>query len=196
MTEKVTKGIPKNNYCELCDYSTSHLGSFTKHLLTKRHKNREFGDAGDKKLTKTHQHVCSQCDKLFNSRNGLWKHKKICDIVKTDTIIEKDNMIQTLIKENNNFKHLIIDVVKSNSDLQQHCTNLQQQFIEVYKHSTTTNLINNTNSHNKTFNLQFFLNEQCKDAMNLSDFVKSVTLQLSDLEHVGQMGMWKAFRIL
>ena len=73
VTEKVTKGIPKNNYCELCDYSTSHLGSFTKHLLTKRHKNREFGDAGDKKLTKTHQHVCSQCDKLFNSRNGLWK---------------------------------------------------------------------------------------------------------------------------
>jgi hypothetical protein len=94
------------------------------------------------------------------------------------------------MKENadikNMFQTILVDVVKSNKEL-------QMQILETVKHSSTKNTIisntNNTNnSHNKTFNLQFFLNEQCKDAMNLSEFVKSITLQLSDLESVGKLG--------
>ena len=64
---------------------------------------------------------------------------------------------------------------------------MQQQMLEVCKTNTTRNTINN-NSHNKTFNLQFFLNEQCKDAMNLSDFMNSFELQLTDLESIGELG--------
>jgi hypothetical protein len=78
---------------------------------------------------------------------------------------------------------MVIELMKSNNEL-------QKQMIEVCKNSTTTNNnnINQINSHNKTFNLQFFLNEQCKDAMNLTDFTNSFDLQLSDLESVGELG--------
>jgi len=75
-------------------------------------------------------------------------------------------------------KELIMMLVKQNSEL-----------LEVLKNGThNTNYSNNTNSHNKTFNLQFFLNETCKDAMNIMDFVDSIKLQLSDLENVGKIG--------
>ena len=85
-----------------------------------------------------------------------------------------------LIKENTDFKNVMLDLVKSNTDL-------QKQLVEVCKN--TSNTINShNNSHNKTFNLQFFLNETCKDAMNISDFVSSIKLNLDDLEHTGRKG--------
>ena len=100
------------------------------------------------------------------------------------------------INNNTNFENvfldikcLIVEVMKSNSDLQKQHTELQKQLIDVCKNSNNTIINNsNNNSHNKTFNLQFFLNEQCKDAMNLSDFANSFDLQLSDLETVGELG--------
>ena len=89
--------------------------------------------------------------------------------------------IQILIKENTDFKNIILELVKNNGDL-------QQQMMQVCQNIQPTNINSHNNSHNKTFNLQFFLNEQCKDAMNIMDFVNSVTLQLSDLESVGKLG--------
>ena len=97
-------------------------------------------------------------------------------------IKDKDSvMIELLINEHKDFKNIILDLVKSNTDL-------QKQMVEVCKSSSINTVISNNHSHNKTFNLQFFLNEQCKDAMNLLDFVNSMTLELSDLEEVGTLG--------
>jgi hypothetical protein len=76
---------------------------------------------------------------------------------------------------------MVIELMKSNNEL-------QKQMIEVCKNSSITNNINQVNSHNKTFNLHFFLNEQCKDAMNISEFANSFVLQLEDLESVGELG--------
>ena len=99
----------------------------------------------------------------------------VLNIVKSNT--------ELLIKENTEFKNIILDMVKSN-------TELQKQMIDVCKTNSNinTNINCNNNSNNKTFNLQFFLNEQCKDAMNITDFANSFDLQLSDLECVGELG--------
>ena len=80
------------------------------------------------------------------------------------------------------FKNIILDLMKNNGDL-------QKQMLDVCKNSNMTiNNNNNNHSNNKTFNMQVFLNEKCKDAMNIMDFVNSMTLQLSDLEDVGELG--------
>jgi len=101
----------------------------------------------------------------------------VLDMVKSNT--------ELLIKENTEFKNIILDMVKSN-------TELQKQMLDVCKSNsninTNTNINCNNNSNNKTFNLQFFFNEQCKDAMNITDFANSFELQLSDLECVGELG--------
>ena len=88
--------------------------------------------------------------------------------------------MELLIKETNEFKNIVLELMKSNQDL-------QKQMLEVCKNSNT-HINSHNNSHNKTFNLQFFLNEQCKDAMNLAEFVDTFQLQFSDLERVGQVG--------
>jgi hypothetical protein len=89
-------------------------------------------------------------------------------------------MVELLIKENSDFKSLMLEMMKSNKDL-------HKQMLELCKNSNNT-ITHNNNSHNKTFNMQFFLNEQCKDAMNIADFIDSFQLQFSDLERVGELG--------
>ena len=159
--------------CNFCDYKTCKKSSFNEHLLTRKHLNTVKGyKNGDKKtaflLFPEKTMICENCNKQYMSRNGLWKHKKKCleSIKKEEEVSEKD-LIMILLKQN---------------------AQLIEQNAELVKNGThhTTNLYNNSN--NKIFNLQFFLNETCKDAMNLMDFVDSIELQLSDLEKVGKIG--------
>jgi hypothetical protein len=79
-------------------------------------------------------------------------------------------------------------LVKQNAELIKETTDFKTMMMEVIKNGTTSHSHNNTNSHNKAFNLQLFLNETCKDAMNINDFVESIKLQVSDLENVGEVG--------
>jgi hypothetical protein len=118
--------------------------------------------------------IC-ECNKLFNSRTTLWRHKKTCLInnVTYENTINEENTI------NISDKNLIFTLIQQNNEL-------QKQMLEVIKNGT--NNTNITNSHNKTFNLQVFLNETCKDAMNIMDFVDSIKIQLSDIESIGELG--------
>jgi hypothetical protein len=117
------------------------------------------------KAPKVAQIYACSCGKTYKYDSGYYRHKKTC-AVSSDAIDDISD------------KKLIVMLVKQNSEL-----------LEVLKNGThnTTNS-HNTNSNNKTFNLQFFLNETCKDAMNIMDFVDSIKLQLTDLEKVGQIG--------
>jgi hypothetical protein len=120
---------------------------------------------------------CKNCNKQYKDNSGLWRHKKKCFVVNNETtndiknndVTDKDDLINYLMKENQEFKNLILEIVKKDN----------------YNNINNTT---NTNSHNKTFNLQFFLNETCKDAMNIMDFVDSIKLQLPDLEKFGKLG--------
>ena len=98
-------------------------------------------------------------------------------------MVDKDQLILMLIKQNS-------ELIKETSGFKNMMMEQQNMMLEVIKNGTHNNNNNtiNTNSHNKTFNLQFFLNETCKDAMNIMDFVDSIKLQLSDLENVGKNG--------
>jgi hypothetical protein len=124
---------------------------------------------------KVAQYVCN-CGKMYKYDSGYYRHKKICQQVKNADIdtSDKDQLILMLVKQNS-------ELIKETSDFK----SMMMKVIENGTHNTTTN---NTNSHNKAFNLQFFLNETCKDAMNIMDFVESIKLQLSDLEKVGELG--------
>ena len=175
-----------NYYCDICDYNTQRKSSFNKHILSLKHNKTENGNQMElescKKLQKScnNNYICKNCNKEYNNKSGLWKHNLKCNLDIPSQNIEnnnnKDDIIQLLLKQNN-------DLIKEQYDI-------KQIILEIVKNGTTNNTINNNNinSNNKTFNLQVFLNETCKDAMNISDFVESVKLQVSDLEHVGKVG--------
>ena len=176
--------------CELCNTSCSRQSEWERHILTRKHTRKYNGSSLDiKNFTENKEHKCSNCGKTYSTNGGLWKHNKTCTVHNQDSTLkdkdkDKDKVIDLLIKETSELKNTILEIVKSN-------TNLQNQMIEMCKNNNSTsisNSYNNTNSNNKTFNLQFFLNEQCKDAMNISEFVNSFDLQLEDLESVGELG--------
>lgn len=177
--------------CEKCDYRCSKESDFSKHLATIKHNGNKKDFDGNEKIA--HLFACNNCNKHYKTSSGLWKHSKVCKI---DNYSEPNN--NAMSSSSNEIKvltNLVLEMIKSNTELQkQHNevqlqnSELQKQVLEACKNSSITNNINQTNSHNKTFNLQLFLNEQCKDAMNISEFVNSFDLQLTDLESVGDLG--------
>jgi hypothetical protein len=127
------------------------------------------------KLCSTKYH-CEKCDKKFKDRSGLWRHKKKCKnteetMIDGINIKDKDALVLHLLKQNTDLQNKIIDMVSNTNN-----TNIS--------HNNSHN--NTNNSHNKTFNLQFFLNETCKNAMNITDFVSSIKMELEDLEYTGR----------
>jgi hypothetical protein len=203
METLVTNGCPKvaqTYYCEKCHYYTSKKSSFDKHNETKKHKvtlSDVCHEVGDTKVA----YSCKNCDKVYYSRNGLWVHKKICKIIVDKpkesnlndiniTGMSDKELIILLIKENKELQSLLVDHAREYKD------DIKNMMMEVLKNGTSNTTNNNTNNNtntncmnnNKTFNLQFFLNETCKDAMNITDFVDSIKVQLCDLERFGEIG--------
>ena len=181
--EKSPKNV-KKYACETCDYNTSKQFDYLKHLSTLKHKNQVLGDISCEKVASAYE--CN-CGKKYNHASSLWNHKQkcpqLCTTIETptpkqhqDDDTSQTNLILELVKQNQEFKQLLIEQNKT--------------ILEVAKNSQVNNTINNTNtnSHNKTFNLQFFLNETCKDAMNMKDFIKSLELSLPELEKMGELG--------
>lgn len=168
--------------CEICDFNSSHKNDYNRHLQSTKH----FRNISQPKSTQK-THVCENCYKEYKDRTGLWRHKKICVININNSDITEDinykktlldvEVIMELIKNNTEIQKMMLDVMKNGTLNTSNITNCN---------NTTNNTTNNNN--NKTFNLNLYLNETCKDAMNISDFVSSIKLNLDDLENTGRKG--------
>jgi hypothetical protein len=174
----------KNYHCINCDYICSKKYNWDKHITTARHLKEVEGNNLEMKSGKNGKKwqkeqdcklfFCDNCNKEFQTYSGLWKHKQKC----------KENIISN---NNNNNEHDIDEII-TDKKLILMLINQNKELMEIVKNGTNNTINNNVNSHNKTFNLQVFLNETCKDAMNISDFIESVKLQVTDLENVGKVG--------
>jgi hypothetical protein len=159
--------------CLDCDYECCYVSDWSRHLLTSKHKRLSNAILKNEKNEFLEQKIKCVCGNNYKHKSSYYKHKKKCEFKNSENINEKEidisdqNLILTLIQQNNE---------------------LQKQMLEVIKNGTNINNTVNNNCHNKTFNLQVFLNETCKDAMNIMDFVDSIKIQLSDIESIGELG--------
>ena len=173
-------------YCEKCDFKCSKIYNWKRHIVTSKHTKEIFGnDLGAKKGKKGQKQTCEKCEKYFHTKAGLWKHNQKCIFTKETY---DDNKNKNKNKNNEIAQETILSILKQNSELQCMLIEQNKTIIELSKNNSITYSNNNNNSNNKTFNLQLFLNETCKDAMNIMDFIDSIKLQLSDLERVGELG--------
>ena len=182
--------------CLICHYSCSKQSDLNKHNNSKKHLTltntvnqltkkdyiSPYELSSKSSFIKQKNYTCD-CGKNYKHRQSLHNHKKICSNVKNDS----QNVVQQYDPQKADVTELIVTIMKQMMSEQQ-CF-MKDMMTEIIKNGThnTTNNVNN-NSHNKTFNLQFFLNETCKNAMNLTDFVDSIKLQLSDLIKIGEVG--------
>lgn len=164
--------------CEHCDYTTSRKYNLELHYQSKKHKNTLMTTKNTDSLVKiSKQYECPNCDKSFNDRAGLWRHKKKCkDQDITAILKDQKELIQYLMKENSEFKQLMIEQTKTMGTMSKNMGH--------HNNNTTSNVVNN----NQQFNLNFYLNETCKNAMNIMDFVSQLNVSIKDLEDTGRLG--------
>jgi len=198
--QKKTQKNPLIYNCEKCNFKSSNKKDYDKHKLTAKHKRiHEDTQKNPKKPQKTLIYICSDCNKSYKFHSGLWKHKQKCihkyiekETSDTDSDKEIPSQELELIEDNNtDYKDMFIQLMKQNQELQQTVVEQQKQYTDtinniIPKIGNTTN--NTTNNNNQQFNLQFFLNERCKDALNITDFMRSIELNMNDLIQTGKLG--------
>jgi hypothetical protein len=165
--------IPFKFYCNSCDYGCSKKSCWNQHILTAKHLKAKTELMSANKI-----YACENCSIFFKHQSSYCRHKKKCH-KETTSNTQQSNIITT---------ELVLELIKDNKEMKQIILEQNNTINSLVKNGTNniSNSLNNNN--NKTFNLQFFLNETCKDAMNIMDFVDSIKLQLSDLEKVGEVG--------
>ena len=172
--------------CKICDYNTSRKSNFEKHNNTKKHADLQMADICYQKVAGVapdhlSEDLLCNCGKIFQHRQSLFKHRKKCsykneDLSKNDLIKQLMIQNQQLIFENKEFKELLLDQSNKMMELATKPT------------SIINNNTNNSNNNNKQFNLNLFLNENCKNAMNMSEFIDSIEIQDEDFENIGKLG--------
>jgi len=173
--------IPKNPtlfFCEKCDHYANTKKDFAKHCQTIKHESVTNPNKILTKIPKNPTKFYCECGKCYAHRSTLSAHKKNCKSInvtkENDTFVTEDKFIKYLLKENAEFKELLLEQNKV--------------IMKICEKENSVICNSNINSNNKTFNLNVFLNEQCKDAMNITEFMESLKLQLTDLETVGKLG--------
>ena len=164
--------------CDTCDYNTSNFKDYKKHLSTAKHQRLiKANEVSQKVPDNKEDHIC-ECGKSYRHMSSLCKHKRTCELIVKPIQIQINKEITP---------ELIIELINQNKELQQMLVEQNKTIIEFANKAGTNNYIN-SNNNNKTFNLQVFLNETCKDAINLTDFVNQIQISVTDLENTGNLG--------
>ena len=184
----------KDEYeCKCCDFVTSRRSQMARHETTAKHIILSNPNKILIEKVPKQKFVC-QSGKIYKHLSSLCAHKKKCNCIEAEPLEDSSTTIDTLaslfqeqLKENKKLSTIVLDVVKENKELSELMKEQNKQILDLAgKIGPITN--NHTTTTNNHFNLQFFLNEQCKDALNLMEFVNTIQLQLSDLDMMGKLG--------
>ena len=190
--KKSSKKSSKKYYCYKCDYSTSRKSQWDRHILTAKHKMDKMDKNVDNKKGSTGNFVC-MCGKSYKFQSGLCKHKNKCPTINVDNNYNNINYkcYDDVVKENIELKD---EINKMKEALPILFSNMQdilktQNEIMVGQKSETTIYTNNI--YNNKISINVFLNETCKNAMNLKDFIDNLKVSLDDLEYTKDHGYVK-----
>ena len=181
-------------FCHYCHYTCYNKTNFNAHNNTQKHLIKIANSSNNNSDKKCKIHQCINCNKIYANSGGLWKHSQKCIIREPDKNITENttDLSQVLtpevffefFKQSKDLQNLLVE---QNKELfSQNVLHQKQMFELAQKHSVNNS--HNTTTNNTNFNLQFFLNETCKDAMNITDFVNSLQLTTKDFENTGRLG--------
>ena len=191
MKQNETFLMPKNAeyfVCNRCDFKCSKLSNYNLHLSTRKHKMKQNETTLAPKNAETL--CCNNCEKTFNSRTSLWRHKKTCiepnmTLVKNEDVDYKSLFYKAMDEIKEQRADFMEQIHIQHEELKKKDEMMEQMIDKV---GTTNNI---TNTMNNSFNINMFLNEQCKNAINFSDFIDRIEVSHDDLENNAQLGFVK-----
>ena len=173
-------------YCEKCDYYAKRIDSIKRHLLTCKHSKNVQATEKVEKGGKggNNEFQCDKCCKIYLSKSGLWRHKSTCNIIGNNNtclieIEDKKEMLE-LKEDNKELKNMIKELIKENA---KHQLQIGELIPKIGNNNNITNIQNNK------FNINVFLNTHCKDAINISDFIKSLHITIEQLDFTNKKGL-------
>jgi len=162
--------------CKTCDFSTSHKPNYDRHILTIKHLSVTNANKMLTKKNVNEPHYLCSCGKSYKHKPSLLRHKKVCNYEPEtgDIFLTEYHKMDVIIKQNQEFKEMLMEQNKENRIL-------QEKILKMNSHTTVVNQVNQ-------FNLNFFLNETCKEAISITEFIKSLPIGITDLEYLGRNG--------
>ena len=190
--------ITKKYVCKCCQYFTSSKKDFNKHLATPKHiktedatKCEDFSNNSHTKISQIMMFGCVNCDRQFKSKSGLWRHKKTC-INKKDSDVSCTEIIEhTKPDKETELKDMIMVLVNENKEMRNIMMEQSKQITEIIPKLGNSTTNNNTINNNQKVSINVFLNEKCKDAINMSDFIKSIQVSVDQLQYTTNNGLGK-----
>ena len=182
----------KNLYCETCDFVCSKQSDWSRHILTRKHLLEINGNTGNGKNAEKYE--CDICSKSFKTNSGLWKHRAKCSTHNGTNMIQISNNTTSSMFEID--KDLLVNMLLKNNDVMEKLLlknqDVMEKMIEIMPNIGNQSHNTMTNSHNtQNFNIQMFLNEHCKNAMNLTDFIDSLPITAETYDNTIQNGLTK-----
>lgn len=175
--------------CKLCDFKCCKESNYKKHLDTNKH-NRLHDTTKKMPIIESKHFICI-CGKKYIHHTSLAKHKRTCDNLSSDELLKYDNKTDTSLASElkematKDKDGLILKLLKDNEEIRQ----MLKDIIPKIGNNTIINNNNNSNNTTNNFNLNVFLNEQCKDALNISEFVDSLKITFEDLLYSKKNGL-------
>ena len=193
-TNEKTKKNEKKYNCINCDFNTIKKTDYERHLLTPKHINtNKNSELLIEPIIKTYK---CECKKEYKHLPSLYNHKKLCTFKEPELKTEEQKMVVYEGEQMNANNAMILQVLKDNKDMMTEIMGLVAKTLEATSINNTiisnSNNCNNTITHNKQFNLNVYLNETCKDAMNMEDFIKDIKITNKDLDDMGSLGFSQA----
>lgn len=172
--------------CEVCDYDCSRKFLWEQHVATQKHKRQHSATAHE--TVTSDEHVCERCGKGYKQRSGLWRHKKRCSPTENACVSVPATGKRDLEKENGELKFLVEKMITGlNKD-----TKMKDEMMEQLKEQgkIIQDMMPRIGSNNNNrFNINVFLHERCRDAINMSEFIESLQIQLEDLHYTKDNGL-------
>ncbi len=187
--------------CEECNFRSSKKSDYTRHLTTAKHLMTTRG------LQKSANAVWCECGKGYSCRQNLYRHRAKCAFLREKSAIHEENIFESEKEPNSMNTESILNVIKQNQDFKdmlfeqsrqlqetheqlmksnEQNINMQIKLLDAFKDGKT--IVNTTTNNNQKFNLNFFLNTTCKDAMNMSEFIENINIDFKDIENIGKNG--------
>jgi len=202
MSTKASPFTPKNAdifNCEKCTFKCSKQSDWNRHLMTRKHQNQQISTfstnlstlSTKKRLT---EFTCD-CGKVYKERTGLYKHKKKCNFTHSEindiscndsNSLDKELLVKMMMQNQDFIREIMSTMALQNKDVITKMIDLMPQVGNTNSHNSVIN------SHNKTFNIQMFLNEHCKNAMNLTDFIESLPITAETYDNTLENGLTKS----